>query len=334
MFFELFKLRIGVVIGFTALAGLAMTPGPSLDAWRVVALALAVTLASAAAGAFNQFVERDLDVTMKRTRSAHSSPDSSSQSRAGFPRSSRSLQRASRSRRSLSMARPLRTRSSVHSCTRSSTRSGSNAAPGGTSSSAVSPGALPSLPARCRLARDACRRSADLRGPALPVDAASFLESRHRFPRRLRRRRVPMLPVVVGDRACRARHPRAVPRCSSHSRSRPRCSAWAGLYLAVGDRRRRYFLFTSLRLVFRPYSRNALANFFASLFQLTLLLSRLSSIRRCMRERLRARYLAALARIATGIAAAQALPAGAQLDAQRALDTHSARSDARSATTR
>jgi protoheme IX farnesyltransferase len=68
LFFDLFKLRIGLVIGFTALAGVAITPGPSLPLWQVAALGLAVTLASAAAGAFNQYVERDIDARMGRTR--------------------------------------------------------------------------------------------------------------------------------------------------------------------------------------------------------------------------------------------------------------------------
>jgi heme o synthase len=68
LFFDLFKLRIGLVIGFTAVAGLAVTPGPSLPGWQVLALALAVTMASAAAGAFNQYVERDIDARMGRTR--------------------------------------------------------------------------------------------------------------------------------------------------------------------------------------------------------------------------------------------------------------------------
>jgi len=68
LFFDLFKLRIGLVIGFTAIAGLAITPGPSLSSWKIAALALAVTMASAAAGAFNQYVERDLDARMGRTR--------------------------------------------------------------------------------------------------------------------------------------------------------------------------------------------------------------------------------------------------------------------------
>jgi len=66
--FDLFKLRIGLVIGFTALAGLAVTPGATLASWRVALLALAVVVSSAAAGAFNQYVERDIDARMARTR--------------------------------------------------------------------------------------------------------------------------------------------------------------------------------------------------------------------------------------------------------------------------
>ena len=68
LFFDLFKLRIGLVIGFTALAGVAVTPGGAPAGWRIALLALAVTVASAAAGAFNQYVERDLDARMARTR--------------------------------------------------------------------------------------------------------------------------------------------------------------------------------------------------------------------------------------------------------------------------
>jgi protoheme IX farnesyltransferase len=68
LFFDLFKLRIGLVIGFTALAGLAVTPGAAPAGWRVALLALAVIVSSAAAGAFNQYVERDIDARMARTR--------------------------------------------------------------------------------------------------------------------------------------------------------------------------------------------------------------------------------------------------------------------------
>jgi protoheme IX farnesyltransferase len=67
VFFDLFKLRIGLVIGFTAVAGLAITPGPAMTPWQVLTLAIAVTLASASAGAFNQYYERDLDAGMRRT---------------------------------------------------------------------------------------------------------------------------------------------------------------------------------------------------------------------------------------------------------------------------
>ncbi|HET6467498.1 MAG TPA: heme o synthase [Geminicoccaceae bacterium] len=66
---SVFKLRIGMAIMLCALAGVAVTPGPALEAWRVAVLALAVLLSSASAGAFNQYVERDLDPLMARTRS-------------------------------------------------------------------------------------------------------------------------------------------------------------------------------------------------------------------------------------------------------------------------
>jgi protoheme IX farnesyltransferase len=65
---NVFKLRIGLAIMLCALAGIAVTPGAALDPWQVVVLALAVLLSSASAGAFNQYVERDLDARMKRTR--------------------------------------------------------------------------------------------------------------------------------------------------------------------------------------------------------------------------------------------------------------------------
>ena len=68
LFFDLFKLRIGLVIGFTAAAGAAVTPGPEFGPWGYLVLAVAVTSAAAAAGAFNQLVERDLDSRMGRTR--------------------------------------------------------------------------------------------------------------------------------------------------------------------------------------------------------------------------------------------------------------------------
>src|SRR5690606_16132191 len=63
-----FKLRIGFLIMITALAGLAIVPGATTGPVQVLVVALSVLLASAAAGAFNQYIEADSDRLMKRTR--------------------------------------------------------------------------------------------------------------------------------------------------------------------------------------------------------------------------------------------------------------------------
>ena len=63
----LFKLRIGGVIAIPALAGVAVQPGPAPGAAAVALLFFAVLASSAAAGAFNQWWEADLDRGMKRT---------------------------------------------------------------------------------------------------------------------------------------------------------------------------------------------------------------------------------------------------------------------------
>ena len=65
---NLFKLRIGVAIAIAALAGLAVERGAALAGWQIAVLALAVLVSSAAAGAFNQYVECDIDRRMARTR--------------------------------------------------------------------------------------------------------------------------------------------------------------------------------------------------------------------------------------------------------------------------
>jgi protoheme IX farnesyltransferase len=64
---DLFKLRIGFAIALTALAGAMVAPGEA-GAGTIVGVVLAVLVASAAAGAFNQYVEADLDRRMARTR--------------------------------------------------------------------------------------------------------------------------------------------------------------------------------------------------------------------------------------------------------------------------
>ena len=66
---SLLKLRIGVAIAASALAGMAAAKGPAISVAQASALALAVLGASGAAGAFNHYYERDLDREMRRTRS-------------------------------------------------------------------------------------------------------------------------------------------------------------------------------------------------------------------------------------------------------------------------
>nr|WP_255429646.1 heme o synthase [Ramlibacter albus] len=65
---SLFKLRIGVLIMATALVGIAVQPGAALTGVQVAVLALAVLVASASAGAFNQYAEYEADRLMARTR--------------------------------------------------------------------------------------------------------------------------------------------------------------------------------------------------------------------------------------------------------------------------
>ncbi|HEU4353679.1 MAG TPA: heme o synthase [Burkholderiales bacterium] len=67
-FVNLFKIRIGSAIAIAAAAGLAVEGGKRIDLLSGAILIFSVLLASAAAGAFNQYVERDLDARMKRTR--------------------------------------------------------------------------------------------------------------------------------------------------------------------------------------------------------------------------------------------------------------------------
>jgi len=65
----LLKLRIGVAIAASALAGIAAAAGPPPAWWQTAGVALAVLGASGAAGAFNHYYERDLDRLMRRTSS-------------------------------------------------------------------------------------------------------------------------------------------------------------------------------------------------------------------------------------------------------------------------
>jgi len=63
------KVRLGFLIMACALTGVAVIPDHGLGAWQILVLGVATLIASSAAGAFNQFYERDLDAHMKRTGS-------------------------------------------------------------------------------------------------------------------------------------------------------------------------------------------------------------------------------------------------------------------------
>jgi len=65
---NLLKLRIGVIMMFTALAAMVVTPGQQPDGFETLVLAFAVLISAGSAGAFNQYFEVDLDRRMPRTR--------------------------------------------------------------------------------------------------------------------------------------------------------------------------------------------------------------------------------------------------------------------------
>lgn len=65
---SLLKLRAGLAIAATALAGIAATNGPAPSWARIAGMGLAVLGASCATGAFNHYYERDVDRLMQRTK--------------------------------------------------------------------------------------------------------------------------------------------------------------------------------------------------------------------------------------------------------------------------
>lgn len=65
---SLLKPRIGVAIAASALAGMAAASGPALAWWQAAGLAIAVFGAAGAAGLFNHYYDRDIDRLMQRTR--------------------------------------------------------------------------------------------------------------------------------------------------------------------------------------------------------------------------------------------------------------------------
>ena len=64
-----FKPRIAVAIMLSAIGGMAVVDAPSPGLLPLAVLAVAIFLAAGSAGAFNQWIEADLDACMKRTAS-------------------------------------------------------------------------------------------------------------------------------------------------------------------------------------------------------------------------------------------------------------------------
>jgi heme o synthase len=269
----LFKVRIGVVIGFTAVAALAMTPGPALEAWRIVVLGIAVMVSAAAAGGFNQWYERDLDARMKRTRNrpfvtgrfAHD---------WRFPALVGALTVASVAAATFATnwlaALYTFLGGFVYAVVYTvwlKRRTWWNIVIGGLAGSfAVLAGAAAVVPDTL---------------PAVPLILAVVLflwTPPHFWSLAMVCRDdyeaagVPMLPVVVGDRACALAilgHTIALVALSLV----PLAYGMGWIYAIGAGLGGGLFVFTSLRLVIRPQRKAALANFFASLVQLTVLLS-------------------------------------------------------------
>jgi protoheme IX farnesyltransferase len=65
---SLLKLRIGVAIAASAIAGMVASAGPAPSVAQATLFALAVLGGAGAAGAFNHYYERDIDIRMARTR--------------------------------------------------------------------------------------------------------------------------------------------------------------------------------------------------------------------------------------------------------------------------
>ena len=272
LFFDLFKLRIGLVIGFTAVAGLAITPGPALPGWQVLALALAVTLASAAAGAFNQYVERDLDARMGRTRRRAFVTGRLTAGPAWLA-AIIAIGAAGVALAAVAINLPAAVYTFLGAFTYGvvytvwlKRRTWWNIVIGGLAGSfAVLAGAAAVAP--------------DTLGP-LPLAFAvvlflwtppHFWSLAIAFREDYEAARVPMLPVVVGAaRAARAVFGSAAMLVAATLV--PSLLGMGWLYLAAAIGGGGYFLTTSARLAATPNRRTAMVNFHASLIQLTLLL--------------------------------------------------------------
>jgi len=66
-FLSIFKIRIGMLISFSAVVGYIVAEKGTPSFPRIFLLAVLTLMASAGAGAYNQYYDRDIDAVMKRT---------------------------------------------------------------------------------------------------------------------------------------------------------------------------------------------------------------------------------------------------------------------------
>jgi protoheme IX farnesyltransferase len=270
-FWSVFKLRIGLAIMLCALGGLAVTPGPAVAGWKIAVLAVAVLLSAASAGAFNQYVERDLDARMARTRNR---PFVTGAFTAGPLWLGAILGILA-----LAVAMAAWTFNfavALHVFLGAFTygvvytiwlknRTWLNIVLGGLAVKLRGAG-------RClRRGPGAVRRAHRARGCALSLDTAAFWSLATALHKEYAAAGVPMLPVVVGD-AVAAKvilaHTVALVLLSLV----PAALGMGWIYLAGAVAGGGYFVLKSVRLAKNPGPKAAMVNFFASLVQLGLLL--------------------------------------------------------------
>ena len=271
-FIGIFKPRIAVSIMLSALGGMAITPGAMPGALQVVTLAVGVFLAAGAAGAFNQWAEADLDAMMARTAgrpfaSGRLQPDAiwlvGIVALLGFAVGMVAL--SSNAWAALYTFLGAFTYAIVYTVWLKR-RTWFNIVVGGFAGSfAVLAGGAavnPSLAVEPILLAIVLFLWTPPHFWSLAIAAHKDYEESH----------VPMLPVIVGDRACALvilAHTVAL----SLIALLPALYGMGWIYLGFAIAGGVLFTSTSIRLAREPTKRRAIQNFLASLAQLTLLLT-------------------------------------------------------------
>ncbi len=265
------KLRIGVTIAFTALAGASAVPGAEAAGPALALLVLSVLLASAAAGGFNQYMEADLDRCMSRTRARPFASGRLARHRgwlAGFALAVVvAVGLAAWATNAVAAAFVLLGALfyGVIYTLWLKRRTWLNIVLGGLAGSFA-------------LLAGAAAADPGLHPVALLLALVLFLWTPSHFwslaialQREYAKAGVPMLPVLIGNRAA-ARIVLANTVLLVTASVLPVFFGLGGLYLAGALGGGSYLLYQNLRMVRDPVPRHAMASFHASLVQLTLLL--------------------------------------------------------------